>query len=147
MITEKDLKGSPEEIDTVDIIWKKKEKIHDEETKSEGSYILRTNRIDLTDKEIWSIYIMLGRIEKTFKDMKSHLGVRPNFHQMESRIDAYMFITVLAYHVMHVIEHRLHSHGDTRNWRTVKNILKTHERMIIEYKSRESDGLIKQNFL
>jgi transposase len=147
VIVEEGKEASPKDINAVDIIWKKKEKKHNDQTKSEGSYVLRTNRTDLSDEEIWNIYIMLGRIEKSFKDMKSHLGIRPNYHQIERRIDAHMFIAVLAYHLMHVIEQRLYLNGDTRSWWTIKNILKTHERMTIEYKSREPDGQVKQNFL
>ena len=90
---------------------------------------------------------MLGRIEASFKDMKSHLGMRPIFHQKESRVDAHMFISVLAYHLMHAIEHKLRLSGDRRSWRKVKNILSTHERITIEYKTKEDGGTVKQNFL
>lgn len=83
-------------IKAVDIVWKKKEDKHKDMHKSEGSYVLRTNRTDLSNEEIWELYVMLGKIEASFKDMKSHLGMRPNFHQKETRMDAHMFISVLA---------------------------------------------------
>lgn len=134
-------------VNAVDIQWKRKESRYDEQRKSEGTYVLRTNRSDLTDRQIWRTYIMLGRIETAFKDMKSHLGLRPNFHQTEDRVDAHMFISVLAYHLMHAIEHKLKLAGDSRGWRTIKTILRTHERMTIEYISRDADGTRYNNTL
>ncbi|MDP6137326.1 MAG: IS1634 family transposase [Arenicellales bacterium] len=124
----------------VDIRWKRKQERYDEQTKNEGTYILRTNRFDLTDEQIWQTYIMLGRIETAFKDMKSHLGFRPNFHQKEQRVDAHMYISVLGYHLMHAIEHKLRLAGDSRSWWTIKTTLSTHERVTIEYISKDDEG-------
>ena len=83
---------------------------------------------------------MLGHIETAFKDMKSHLGLRPNFHQKGQRVDAHMFISVLAYHLMHAIEHKLRLAGDSRSWWTIKTTLRSHERITIEYISKDDDG-------
>jgi len=46
---------------------------------------------------------MLGQIEYAFMCMKSSLGFRPNFHQKEERVGTHMYISVVAYHLMHVI--------------------------------------------
>ena len=138
--TEKSLKA-------VDVIWKKKELKYDRETAQEGSYVLRTDRLDLDDKEIWGIYTMLTQIEYTFMCMKSSLGLRPNFHQKQQRVDTHMFISVIAYHLLHVIESRLRAGGDRRKWSTVREVLKTHERITIGYRAKENDGSIGQKYL
>lgn len=132
--------GGKDAVNAVDIRWKRKEDRYDEQIKNEGTYILRTNRCDLTDQQIWQTYIMLGRIETAFKDMKSHLGLRPNFHQKGDRVDAHMFISTLGYHLMHAIEHKLRLAGDSRSWWTIKTILRTHERVTIEYVSKDDEG-------
>ena len=106
VIPEQDKDIKLEKLKAIDIIWKKKEEKYEEERVKEGSYILRTNRTDLSAQKIWELYVMLGRIEASFKDMKSHPGMRPIFHRKESRVDAHMFISVLAYHLMHAIEHK-----------------------------------------
>ena len=90
---------------------------------------------------------MLGHIETAFRYMKSHLGLRPNFLQKGERVDAHMFISVLAYHVMHAIEHKLKLAGDSRNWWTIKTILRTHQRMTIEYISKNEEGTRYNNTL
>ena len=108
---------------------------------------MRTDRVDLADEEIWSIYMMLGQIEYAFLCMKSSLGLRPNFHQKEERVDTHMFISVVAYHLFHAIESRLRAGGDRRKWPTVCNVLKTHERMTIGYRVKEDDGSIRQRYV
>ena len=62
----------------------------------EGCYVLRTDRTELTDPQIWETYMMLSRVESAFRSLKSSLGLRPDFHQIEARADAHLFISVLA---------------------------------------------------
>jgi len=134
-------------VKAVDILWEKKKPLTDAKN-FDGCYVLRTNRIDLEDEEIWHIYTMLTRIEKAFKDMKSYLGLRPNFHQLENRGDAHIFISVLAYHIIHAIEYRLNQIGDTRNWQTIRETLTTHCRLTIECTEYNSKNKTKgKNFL
>ncbi|MDP8221373.1 MAG: hypothetical protein P9X26_08510 [Candidatus Stygibacter frigidus] len=83
---------------------------------------LQTNRKDLKSDEIWNIYVMLTRVEKAFRDLKTYLGLRPNYHQLEDRVDEHIIISILAYHLMHTIEYvcvskALHQVGlRSRNW-------------------------------
>ncbi|MCG6878772.1 MAG: IS1634 family transposase [Deltaproteobacteria bacterium] len=119
-----------------DIIFNKKPQ-YDENAKFDGCYVLRTDRLDLSDKEIWETYIMLTQIENAFRSMKSSLGLRPNFHQKEDRADAHMFISVLAYHILHSIEFKLRRQGDHRTWATIREVLSTHQRLTIEYDVKE----------
>ena len=72
--------------------------------------------------------------------MKSHLGLRPNFHHLENRVDTHMFISVIAYHLLNFIENKLKLSGDTRKWHTIRDILKTHQRITIEYREKQKDG-------
>ena len=121
-----------------DIVWKKRNQ-YDQQDKFDGCYVLRTDRLDLPDKEIWETYVMLTRVEKAFRSMKSSLGLRPNFHQNEERADAHMFISVLAYHILHAIEYKLRQCGDHRSWETIRDVLSTHQRLTVEYNVKEQD--------
>ena len=96
-------------------------------------YILRTNRSALDTAEIWNTYISLGRVETAFRNMKSHLGFRPVFHQCEARTDAHLFISVVAYHLLQAIAHTLRQQGDTRSWWTIRNTLSTHQAYTLTY--------------
>lgn len=118
------------------VVWKKRAQF-DEIGKFDGCYVLRTDRLDMTDQEIWETYVMLTRVENAFRSMKSSLGLRPNFHQTPDRADAHMFISVLAYHILHTIEYKLRRSGDHRSWATIRDILSTHHRLTMEYNVKE----------
>ena len=123
-----------------DIIWEKRLLDH---YKFDGCYVLRTDLADMTDHEIWKTYMMLTRVENAFRCLKSSLGLRPVFHQIECRSDAHMFLSVLAYHILHVIEQKLRSHGDNRSWDTLRDILSTHQWLTIEYDVKEQEQTIR----
>ena len=63
----------------------------------EGHYLLRTNLSNDNPTELWSYYIQLTEVEQAFKELKGDLGIRPVFHQLESRIEAHIFVAFLAY--------------------------------------------------
>lgn len=143
VIPEKDKNSSNPTVKAVTIKWVKKENTYDEKQKDEGSYVLRTDRTDLSDEKIWEIYIMLGNIEYSWLTMKSYLGLRPNFHQKEDRVDTHMFISVLAYHILHIIEYRLRKNNDQRKWATIRNVLSTHTRLTLSLKEQTEDGKLR----
>ncbi len=82
-----------------------------ESKKLTGVYCLKTNKEEANARELWETYIMLTKIEAAFLSMKSTLGLRPVYHQKERRVDAHLFVTLLAYHVMHSINFRLRKAG------------------------------------
>jgi len=105
---------------------------------SSAYYILRTNRVEFTEKEVFDIFTMLLDLEDAFRSMKSALGFRPVHHQIEYRCDGHLFITVLAYHVLQAIRLKLKNHGITDSWSTLRNTLSTHYRVTTSM--RRSDG-------
>lgn len=108
------------------VVWYRDDEKHEDNGELLGCYVLRTSRDDLSAQELWHLYITLTRAEDGFRELKSNLGLRPVHHQKEWRVDAHVFITVLAYHLQHFILHTLRSLGDTRSWSTLKRVLETH---------------------
>ena len=90
-----------------------------------GDYVLRTDQQFQAD-ELWTLYMTLLKAEAGFKMLKGTLGLRPNFHQKEHRVDGHIFISVLAYHLLCWIQNSLEVAGDTRTWRTIRRLLRTH---------------------
>lgn len=97
----------------------------------EGTYILRTNRDDLTKEQIWRLYIMLTKVENGFRNLKTDLGIRPIYHHKDHRIEGHIFISVLAYHLLHTIEYILRRENDSRTWKTIKEILIPHQMVTV----------------
>jgi transposase len=48
-------------------------------------------------EKIWEFYLLLTRVEQAFKDLKGDLSVRPLYHQLDTRIEAHIFVSFLAY--------------------------------------------------
>jgi transposase len=106
-----------------------------------GAYFLRTDRLDLSEKEIWSIYVMLTQVEDAFRTLKSDLLIRPVFHQKENRSDAHIFITLLAYHLLHGIRTSLKQSGINMSWRQIRDRMSTHCRVTNRIKTKEGHTL------
>jgi len=96
------------------------------ERRYSGEYFLRTSRHDLDEQSLWQLYITLEGIEDSFRSLKSELGLRPVFHSKGSRIKAHLFVSVLAYHLLSMIRHRLRAHGYLMRWATVRQRMSTH---------------------
>ena len=102
----------------------------DKKTKAErldGGYLLKTDRQDLGDEEIWRLYVLLTRVEDAFRDMKSPLLERPIFHHLEHRVQTHIFLCVLAYHLLVAIEKRFLDQGVHTSWATLREQLSTHQ--------------------
>jgi len=93
----------------------------------DGSYMLRTDRTEMSDDEIWRTYSLLTRRENAFRNMKSPLCERPIFHQLKRRVQTHIFLCILAYHLLVAIEKSLSDEGIHTSWLTVKDTLKTHQ--------------------
>lgn len=106
--------------------WNRNDAMFDEASELFGCYVLRTDERTMNEHELWQLYISLTQAESGFKALKTDLGLRPNPHHTESRVDAHVFICVLAYHLLRNILWSLEQKGDTRNWETLKGVLRTH---------------------
>jgi len=108
------------------LTWARDDQLWGDEDEMAGCYALRTDRCDLGGEELWRLYMTLCRAEDGFQTVKSDLGLRPAFHQIEDRVNAHVFITVLAYQILRFILHTLESQEDTRSWYTLRHVLATH---------------------
>jgi transposase len=108
------------------LAWTRDEEQMEQAAELFGCYVLRTDERTLSKHELWKLYISLTRAESGFKALKSDLGLRPNPHRKEDRVDAHVFICVLAYHLLRNILWRLEQKGDHRSWETLKRVLRTH---------------------
>ena len=97
--------------------------------KSPGIYCIRTNQRELNNQQIWNTYRMLNDIEEAFRTLKTDLGLRPIFHQTTDRISGHIFISVLAYHILHSVRYQLKLRNINDSWQTIMFKLSTHYRI------------------
>jgi transposase len=114
------------------VTWQRKTEDH-----RPGMYALRSNRPDFTEQEFFDIFSMLTDIEDAFRSMKSELGLRPVHHQKERRTQGHLFITVIAYHIMHTIRYALKGKQINESWSTIREALSTHVRITATMKRED----------
>ncbi len=77
----------------------------------DGAYLLLSDQTDWTAEQLWSTYIQLTRAEEAFRAMKTHLLLRPMWHQLANRIRAHIFVCVLGYTLWRALDNLLRQAG------------------------------------
>jgi hypothetical protein len=77
--------------------WRLRKKKLRQVRRREGRYLLRTNLTQEDPTRLWQYYMQLTQVEEAFKNLKGDLALRPIFHQDQSRIEAHIFVSFLAY--------------------------------------------------
>jgi Transposase DDE domain len=73
----------------------------------DGHYLLRSNLVAEDPAVLWERYVQLTQIEAAFKSLKSELGLRPIYHQLEHRVEAHILIAFLAYCLLVTLKSRV----------------------------------------
>ena len=116
---------------------------YDEADDGAGAYVLRTSHIDWDIETVLRTYWRITDIEATFKSLKSELGLRPIWHQLDRRIAAHLLIAVLAYHAVHLIRTRLAARGIHNCWASIRESMRTWVRITTHL--RQTDGALIVN--
>jgi transposase len=77
--------------------------------------------------------------------MKTDLGTRPVYHQGAKRTEAHLFLSILAYHMLINIEHRLKANGNHSCWKSIREKLSTHCRTTVQWTNKEDEIWQKRN--
>ncbi len=132
------VESSEDKLTALSITWNEiPEKM---EVKLVGHYFLRTN-LEMEAKELWSLYNRLRGVEDAFRFMKSSLGLRPVYHQKESRVDGHLFISVLAYHLIQNCIYQLKEKGIPSQWKTILAWMSTRVRVTMRANTYEGKTL------
>ena len=102
-----------------------------------GVYCLRTTLVELDNATLWRTYSMLTNLESVFRSLKTDLGLRPVFHQIDRRVEGHLFISVLAYHFVHTLRLRLRAQGIDDSWETLRQTLATQQRVTATMQRRD----------
>ena len=102
-----------------------------------GTSLLRTSRVEWEDSRIVREYCRLADIEATFRSFKEELGLRPLYHRLAKRVAGHLFLTVLAYHVVHALRYRLKRKGIGYSWRSIRERMRTWVRLTTAMRTAE----------
>lgn len=73
----------------------------------DGYYLLRSNLSDKEPQWLWNLYMLLVQIEAVFRCFKNDLGIRPVYHQNDSRVEAHIFVCFQAYCLWVTLQQKL----------------------------------------
>jgi transposase len=122
----------------VAVHWRRKRSLEDTYP---GVYCLRTNQDQWDEATLWHTYTMLTDLEAVFRSLKSELGLRPVFHHKTDRVSGHLFISVLAYHLVHTIRFQLKACGMHLSWEGLRRQLAGQDRVTIELKRADGKTL------
>ncbi|MFO7822898.1 MAG: IS1634 family transposase [Cyclobacterium sp.] len=126
-----------------DIKWKRKPDPVREE-KEKGVYFIRTSYTDPGETELWDIYNTIREVESTFRCLKSDLSIRPVFHQKDERVEAHIYLTILAYQLVNTIRYMLREKGIRHDWKNILRIMSTQTIQTIELPTDKKDIHIRK---
>ena len=124
----------------VKLVWERKQE-SDTKDSFPGVYCIRTSHKDLDEKVLWKTYTMLTDLESVFRSLKSELGLRPVYHQKTDRVTSHLFITVIAYHLVHLIRTKLKAEGITTSWSGLRKQLAGQSRITVTMHCRDNTVL------
>ncbi len=104
-----------------------------------GVYCLRTSQTDWDESTLWKTYTMLTDLEAVFRSLKSEFGLRPVHHQIAKRVSGHLFITLLAYHLVHTIRFRLKQVDMHSSWSSLRKLLSTQNRVTVSMQCKNDD--------
>ena len=114
----------------------------DETDEMLGACILRTSHTDWDLETVLRTYHRLVDIEAVFRELKGELGLRPIWHTREDRIQAHLFLAVLAYHAVQLIRTRLRGAGTSLRWQSIRHRLHTWVRITTTLQTVQGEQIV-----
>jgi transposase len=117
-----------------------------EAERRDGHYLLRTNLVAEDPAVLWDRYMQLTQIEAAFKCLKSDLGIRPIYHQLEHRVEAHILVAFLAYCLTVTLKHRLQVHAPGLTPRAVLEKLATIQMLDVSFPTTDGRRLVMPRY-
>jgi len=105
--------------------WTQKQPPQSKQAKTEGVYFIRTSYKNPDEEQLWQVYNTIREVEATFRCLKSDLQIRPVHHQNDERVEAHIYLTILAYQLVNTIRHMLKKKALHYSWATITRIMST----------------------
>jgi transposase len=112
----------------------------------DGHYLLRTNLVSEDPAVLWDRYMQLTQIEAAFKCLKSDLGIRPIYHQLEHRVEAHIMVAFLAYCLIVTLKHRLQVYAPGLTPRSVLEKLASIQMLDVSFPTTDGRLLVMPRY-
>jgi hypothetical protein len=89
------------------IAWRYKKQELKEAQRADGKWLILCTDQSLNAHQVVNMYLEKDFIEKVFRVLKSHEEIEPVRHRLEQRVRAYIFLCMLAYRLLAVLQWKL----------------------------------------
>jgi len=89
------------------LVFSESKKHFEREKRIEGKYVIATSEKGLSVLDTVTMYKELTEVESGFRQLKDVMGMRPIYHQIETRVKAHIFVAALALLVQRLLGRRL----------------------------------------
>ena len=110
----------------------------DSEITPPGVCCLRSNLAHWDERQLWQTYAMQTELEIFFRPLETALSLRPDYRRITKRVKGHLFLSVLAYQLVHAIRTRLRTANLHDSWNALRAELNAHNRVTNVY--RRIDG-------
>jgi transposase len=77
----------------------------------EGHYVIQTEELDLSAAQAVEAYKDLSEVERSFRELKDLIEMRPIYHHRPNRVRAHIFVAALAFLLARALEKKLKAAG------------------------------------
>jgi transposase len=77
----------------------------------EGHYVIQTEELDLSAVQAVEAYKDLSEVERSFRELKDLIEMRPIYHHRPNRVRAHIFVAALAFLLARALEKKLKAAG------------------------------------
>jgi hypothetical protein len=107
-----------------------------------GGYLIRSNRTDLDETRLWSLYNVLAMVADNFRSLDRGAGSPSVRRRHDRQIEGRQFISVCACHLLATIHRRLRQAGIEHRWEMIRPRLATQLRSDVSMNNRLGDRIM-----
>jgi transposase len=111
------------------------------EKRLEGKYVVATSEKDLTAQDAVAMYKELMEVERSFRNLKDVLAMRPIHHRVQPRVKAHIFVAALALLVQRLLKRRLEAAGVDLSPETAMETLQTIRHVTFDIDGQRRTGI------
>jgi len=106
------------------VVWSYKKQELSLAERSDGKWLILSTDETLDAHEAVNVYLEKDFIEKVFRVLKTQEEVEPVRHRLEHRVRAYLFVCMLAYRLLSVLQWKLkEASGKDDSWESADTLL------------------------
>lgn len=109
------------------------------EKRLEGKYVIATSEKNLSAQDAVAMYKELMDVERSFRNLKDVLAMRPIYHRVEPRVKAHIFVAALALLLQCLLERRLQGADLSAN--AAMQAVQTIRHVTFEWEGQQKTGI------